>query len=260
MGTQPVAVVSEDLAQNLWPGANAIGQRIVFATMRTAPLDPRARQLREQPYVVVGVARSSGPVWQRGRSNELIVSRRQLPVVTDLHLVVRTKQTSPEIVRELTAAVQRAAPELSFTAFKSTQQYFNEHPGDAKGLGVGSAIGGIVALGLACVGMFAVVAFAVAQRSREIGIRLALGATQRNVVTSFFREGMKLALIGFAIGIPVSLAVMRIAEANDNSVRVLGFMPVAAVVLGLLVVAMAAAWLPARRAARVDPMSALRSD
>jgi putative ABC transport system permease protein len=260
-GTPPVALVSSDLAVQLWPGQNPLGQRVAFARRpANRGLDARASAIESNSYLVIGVVRTSGPVWNPHRNPELILSRRQVPLVSDMNVVVRVRNVSPQLVRAIAAAMQSAAPQLSASGFKSTQQYVDEDPGDAQALGVGAALAGSVALVLACVGLFAVVAFAVAQRSREIGIRLALGATQRAVVDQFFREGLRLAATGMAIGIPISLAVMRILEAQDESVRVLGVLPVAVVVLTLVAVAMAAAWIPARRAARVDPLVALRSE
>ena len=261
LGTLPVALVSRDLATQLWPGQNPLGQRVTFRSRRgQTRIDSRTAAVESNSYVVIGVVQGSGPVGARGNNTELILSRKQLPLLSDMNLVLRVRDVSPALTRTIASAVQTAAPNLLFAGFKSTQQYADEDPGDAEALGVGAALAGSVALVLACVGLFAVVAFAVAQRSREIGIRLALGATQRTVVDQFFREGLRLASFGMVIGIPISLAIMRIIEANDDSVKVLGVLPVTVVVATLVAVAMAAAWIPARRAARVDPLVALRSE
>jgi ABC-type antimicrobial peptide transport system permease subunit len=137
-----------------------------------------------------------------------------------------------------------------------------------RGLLVGSAavgMGGLIALLLFCIGLYAVVAFAVRQRTREIGIRTALGARRDQVVRMFVGGGLRLAALGLVLGLPLSLLALRAitseigaSEAEQALLRT----PVLAGIITGLVLSMSwlATWIPARHAARVDPMTAVRAE
>jgi putative ABC transport system permease protein len=118
----------------------------------------------------------------------------------------------------------------------------------------------LMALGLASVGLYGVLAYLVAQRQREIGVRVALGAARTDVVKLVVREGLMLAAIGAAVGLPAAIGLARVL--NNLLFEVSPYDPLtfAAVITVLLVVALLACWVPARRAANVDPMIALRSE
>jgi putative ABC transport system permease protein len=122
------------------------------------------------------------------------------------------------------------------------------------------AIFGSLALLLATIGVYAVMAFAVGQRTREIGVRVALGAARRQILELFVGEGIRLALIGVVIGMALSAIVAGVLASAFLGIAVTDAVPFAggAVVLGSA--AILASWIPARRAARVDPMAALRSE
>jgi ABC-type antimicrobial peptide transport system permease subunit len=129
---------------------------------------------------------------------------------------------------------------------------------------VGGWIAGVLTLIMACVGVYAVIAFGINQRTREIGIRIALGARVAQIVRLFFGEGFRLAGLGFAIGVPLTVTAMAVlthGELNAYEWGVLFAPPrIAAVAIGLLGVIALACWIPARRSAGVDPMEAARSD
>ena len=117
---------------------------------------------------------------------------------------------------------------------------------------------GMLALLLATVGVYAVMAFTVSQRTREVGVRVALGALQRQVVGLFIGEGMRLTAIGVGIGIALSTAVAKVLSSSFFGITGGDAITFAGVALLLSGVALAACWIPARRAAKVDPMRALR--
>jgi putative ABC transport system permease protein len=118
----------------------------------------------------------------------------------------------------------------------------------------------IVALLLAAVGIYGVMAFTVAQREHEIGLRMALGASRGNVVGLVLKEALVLALIGLGLGLVGAFFVGRAMHSTLYGVGALDYAPVAAVALVLLCASLVASWLPARRAAAVEPMKALRSE
>jgi ABC-type antimicrobial peptide transport system permease subunit len=119
---------------------------------------------------------------------------------------------------------------------------------------------GAAALLLASLGLYAIIAFSVAQRTREIGVRLAVGATPGNVVRHFFRHGVVVTSIALAIGLPVTVAGIRVVKASMLGFNAEHMGAVALVVATLILIAALASWLPARRAARVEPLVALRSE
>ena len=124
-----------------------------------------------------------------------------------------------------------------------------------------SAVGGLITLLLASIGLYAVVALAVNQRQREIGVRISLGARPAQVVQMFFRSGLRVSLIGLGIGLPLSVLTVKALRSQMNLMGIPRVnMPViaTAVALAVIVVASLASWIPARRAAGADPLSALR--
>ena len=124
-----------------------------------------------------------------------------------------------------------------------------------------AAGGGLLALLLASIGLYGVIALAVRQRHREIGIRVALGARPQQVIAMFFASGLRLSVVGIALGLPLSIAAVQLLMSNI-AVRYLDtrWLVGGGVVIAALVVAVAslATWIPARRAAGVDPLLAIR--
>jgi putative ABC transport system permease protein len=116
----------------------------------------------------------------------------------------------------------------------------------------------VIALALAAVGLYGVLAYLVTQRTREIGVRIALGAQKQNVLSLVIGQGMKLALVGVGVGVLVALALTRVLRSLLYDVKPTDPPTFVAVSLLLVAIALIACWLPARRAAKVDPMEALR--
>jgi ABC-type antimicrobial peptide transport system permease subunit len=122
------------------------------------------------------------------------------------------------------------------------------------------AIAGGMALGLGIVGIYGVIAYVVSQRTREIGIRMALGAQQNKILRMVVGQGARVALLGIAIGLVASFGLTRIMSSMLFGVSATDPLTFAAVLVLLLAAALAACWIPARRASRVDPMVALRHE
>jgi ABC-type antimicrobial peptide transport system permease subunit len=119
---------------------------------------------------------------------------------------------------------------------------------------------GVAALMLACMGLYSVMAYSVTRRTSEIGIRMALGATQRDILKNVLREAILLVLAGAAIGVPAALAATRLVSALLFGLKATDPVAISSVVLLMVMVALCAGWVPARRAARVDPLAAVRHE
>ena len=247
-GAPLVAIVSERFAREAWGQANPIGQRLQTSDAG-------------KPLTVVGVARDAllSGTSERARAT-LYVMQRQDPEIRELTLLVRARGDAAPLAKPLRDAFRAMDPALPITGVQTLAQYRWDRLAEGR---LGSrmlSIFGAIALLLASVGVYAVIAFSVAQRTREIGVRVALGAIQRQVVGLFMREGLRLTAIGVVIGLALAVALARVLSASFYGVSPGDVLALGGVSALLIAVSLMACWLPARRAARVDPMQALRSE
>lgn len=248
-GAPDVAIVSEDVADRMWPGQNPLGKRIKFLKIGDS----------DRLWTVVGVARPT-------RYRELSEPRATLYLpaeqflVTAQMLVVRS--TSPvevvgrlarERIRNIDPDVQvmRAVPFLELLDRPLARPRFNA---------VMVGVFGGASLLLACVGLYAVMAAFVRQRVREIGIRVALGATARDVRELVLGEGLRLTGAGVGIGLATALGSTSMMRSLLYDVHPLDPSTMLLACVLLLGVSALASYLPARGAARIDPITALRAD
>jgi predicted permease len=241
----PVAIVNATLARDYWPGENAIGRRIQL---------PGERQTRE----IVGVARTAN-YSSFGEPPQRCVyvpfEQNQLPSMT---LYVRTTGDPAQMVNAVRQEIRAAGPQVLVSGIRTGQQVIDGSLFQAR---VGVALlsmFGLLALGLASIGLYGILSYAVNQRQREIGLRMALGASQPVVLRMVVKQGMSLVVIGMAIGVGAALLSGRLLSGMLFGVRASDLVSLvgAAVVLGA--VALVACYLPARRATRLDPLVALR--
>ena len=243
-GAPDVAVMNERLASLIWPGEDPIGKtfrndnRVV--TVVGIARDGKYRTLGEQPRGFVYV-----PFAQR--------------YLGTMSLLVRSAPGAPltQPVRRLVAGLDPSLPILLSDTMEARVAIGLFPQRVAIWM---SGVLGAVALLLALIGIYGVTAFGVAQRTREIGIRIALGSSQRSVLTSVLGEGLRLGGIGVAIGLIGAVAATRLLESMLFGIS--GTDPIALGAAGtvLLAAALVASWVPARRAARVHPMVALRQE
>ncbi|HZN10704.1 MAG TPA: FtsX-like permease family protein, partial [Blastocatellia bacterium] len=239
----PVVIVNETLARQLWPGEDPIGRRIkaVYSPWLT----------------VIGVVGDVRHTTLAARPNpEMYLLHLQEPQAS-MRLTVRTSGDPLRLaaaVRERVRALDQDLP----LGLATMEQIVTDSVGRQRFnlLLLGSL--GAAALLLAVVGVFGVVNYSVAQRTHEIGIRVALGAQERDVLGLVIRQGMTPALLGVALGVAGSLALTRWMQELLYGVSATDPLTFALVALLLTLVALAACYLPARRAARVDPLVALR--
>ncbi|HEX2188843.1 MAG TPA: ABC transporter permease [Longimicrobiaceae bacterium] len=247
-----VVVLGRSLAERLWPGEDPLGRRVRLAIGDT-----------EMPLTVVGVA----PDLYYGEPGDMDPGARfqvHLPYGRAgwgmLSLLVRSERDPAALapaVRGAVRAVDPALPVWDVRTMREEQAYatwFRRLMSEVFG-----SFGGL-ALALAALGVYGVVAYGVAQRTREFGIRLALGAESRDLVRMVVRRGVALAATGVGLGLLGALGVSRLMRGVLYGVEPGDPGTFAAVALLLLGVALLASWLPARRATRVDPMTALRSE
>jgi predicted permease len=245
-GVQRVTIVNERMAQMLWPGESAIGKRIFVG------VDSR------DPIEVVGVVKT-------GKYRALAEDPKPFyyyPMAQreplEMTLVVRSSSDPRSLVsavRSQLLAIDRRMPVYSVKTMAEHLTYAFWAPRMAATLALAF---GVVALVLSAVGLYSVMAYVVSQRTREVGIRMALGAEQRDVLRMITSSGMRLAGVGIFLGLLLSLALARVLSTLLIGVSGYDWAAFVFVLALLLVVALIASVIPARRATKVDPLVALR--
>jgi len=242
-------VVDELFAQRFFPKENPLGKRF-----GTEAKDPRR-------YEIVGVVRLS-------RYNSL--RNDPLPTIYfpygmkqlrgPLHLAIRTNVDSGRLAEVVRKAVASVDPAVPLTEFHTQNGLIDRLLRTERLLGFLSGALGIVALTLAAIGLGGLLAYAVARRTNEIGIRMALGAASRDVIGMVLRDSMWMVGAGILVGLPCAYAIGRTLKTTLFGLEPLDTWTVATSFGVLCAVAVLAAWIPARRAAGIDPMSALREE
>jgi len=242
-------VISESMARRFWPGEDAIGKRLtsVFFPDRTFEV-----------VGIVGDVRSRG-LERREPVPEMYLALEQAPSPA-VQLTVRSVRPMPALLREAPAALYRVDPNQPVMEVKTMDQILAESLTRQRFAMALLASFAALALALASIGIYSVLAYAVRRRSHEIAIRMALGARSENVVGMIVLQGMRPAMIGMLIGLAGAIALRKILESLLYDVGVGDPWTLGAVAAVLGLVSAAACLLPAYRAARVDPMAALRSE
>jgi hypothetical protein len=241
-------IIGSELARQLWGNANPVGRRLVMATSEPA---------ESATMIVVGVV-DEGPAGASDVSDQIHV---YVPYsLLNRGVIARTAGPALPMLDAIRSVVAAEAPQLPIVSAETMAQ--REARSRTSMLRASGAVagGGLLALLLSAIGLYAVVSFAVGQRTREIGIRTALGAQRGEVVRLFFVRGLALSALGLFLGLPLSMIVTRVIVTTLN--WPLTSSPLLGVAIGavVLVVASIAAWIPARRASTVDPIVALRAE
>jgi putative ABC transport system permease protein len=242
-----VAVISESLARERWPGQDPIGHTIEFGNMDG---DPRLLTI----VGIVGDVRDYGLDAPPRPTVYVDLFQRPRPAITITMLTDADTQMVTSSAREILHGLNPEIP----PQFGTFSRIYSASLGSRKFNVILVGLFGIVALLLAAVGVFGVMAYSVSRRTREIGVRVALGARSRDVLTMILGQGLWTILIGIAVGLAGSLLLMRTLRSMLFGVTAADPLTFAAVVLLLVLTALLACYLPARRAAKVDPMVALR--
>jgi predicted permease len=246
-----VAIINQTLANRFFPHQNPIGKRF-----RAGPKEKDTKWIE-----IVGVCADTRYDALRNNPPPMHFGLyRQQPEMGGLTYIVRTRMKAEAIVPSLRAAVQRIDPNLPLLDIRTQRQQIDADLQQERIFASLSTGFGLLALTLACVGIYGIMAYTVAQRTNEIGIRLALGARRGQVRGMVLRESGWLAVAGVAIGILVALGLGRLVESLLYGVKATDPLSILGAALLLLGVALSSGWIPARRASRLEPMDALRHE
>jgi len=246
---EKVAIVSEDFARRAWPNSDPIGKHI-------------SEEGPEGPFMtVIGVVREALTYGVSERRRPTVYrSQLQFPNARELTLLVRSTGDAALLTRPVTQAIHALDANLPVFGVETLAQYRRDRLSEPTlGSAMLAVVGGLALL-LACVGVYSVIAFAVGQRTKEIGLRIALGAAHEQVIAMFVRQGARLIGIGLAVGLVMSGVMVSLLSASFAGIAVIDGLAFVGVAALLALVGAGASWIPARRAARVDPMVALRAE
>jgi putative ABC transport system permease protein len=241
-----VMLVSEAFAKKFFPGEEPIGQRINFGgDEKQAPeiigvvADVKNNDVDEAP---------DPTVYQPYSQNARLT----------MNLVIRGSQDPTRIASAIRNEVQVLDPNLPVSNIKTVGEMFAERISPKRLMTYILAVFGLIALLLASVGIYGVMSYAVTQRTQEIGVRMALGAQAHDVLKLVIKNGMTMAFVGVAIGLAGAYALTRLLANLLFKVTPTDLVTFAGVTIALIVVALFACYVPARRATKVDPLVALR--
>jgi len=250
-----VVMVNESFARKYLQGKDPLRQRVVVEQ-----LIPGVQKLGPPvEWQIVGIYQDVHAADQQKRLEEMLVPFWQIPW-PQATVSVRTAENPAAMQTSIAAAVHAVDPQIALAEPKTLDQIRDESLASERFTLILFGTFAVVALFLATLGIYGVVAFSVAQRSHEIAIRMALGATRNRVVALVLREGSVLAAIGMGLGLIGAYFVGRAMQSMLFGVRALDFSAFGSVALILLAAALLACYLPARRAASIEPMRVLRTE
>jgi predicted permease len=256
-GATHAVVVNEHIAQRLWPNQNPVGKHLLDVVDEKTPAVWNA----EKASMVVGVVRNAleGGL-QEGFKDEVflpLTAGRDQPV---MFAMVRTHTSASETSAGLRSAVAGINSSVPVTRVRTMDDLVANSVAAPRALAVLLLGFGALAIVIGAVGVYSLIAYIVSWRTREIGLRLALGAQRWQIVLGVVRESLFLALAGCVAGMAGAIALSRVLHSFLFEVSAVDPLTFGLVPVLMAMVAVAAAWIPARRAAGVDPMEALRAD
>jgi predicted permease len=253
-----VLVINEELARRYFPNQSAIGKQIELGLPFNEPLSPSdTLGIRGE---IVGIV---GDVKQRGLAADafpaVYLPYNELPGTYN-SIVVRTSAPAAVVETAIRGRVREIDPHLPVVSMSTMSSVVADSIAQPRFYMNMLATFAGIALLLAAIGIYGVISFTVAQRTRDIGIRIALGATNRRVLAHVVREGLGLAVAGVGIGIVAAFGLTRMISSMLFGVGAVDGATFGTVAAVLMIVALLASWVPARRAARVDPLIAMRGE
>jgi predicted permease len=242
--SEPVIMINETMARTLWPGQNAIGQKMLACGERT----------------VVGIVKDVHHLAvEQPAGLEMYLPMRQCQDYSSVDLVVRTTLPPSELAASVRTALKPVAPDVTGKDFRTLQELVDKAVSPKRFVALFLGGFALFALLLASLGIYGVVSYGVNQRTQEIGIRMALGASASSVQAHILVQTFGLAAAGMFIGLFASLAAVRVLKGLLFGVTSTDPLTFVGMPLLLVLVAAAAGYAPARRASRIDPAVALRA-
>lgn len=254
--SQRVAIVDEKLARKFWPGTDPIGRRILQPENANDLVKPPPNAKWITVVGVVGTTKMAGFVSAVDPVGTYYFPARQQPE-RGMTMLVRSGNASTALASAIRQRLRAIDPELPLYSVQTMAERMSNSVADRRTPMMIAILFAVVALFLAAVGIYGVLAYQVSQRRREIGIRLALGSDGRNIFGLIVKEGMSLMAAGLVVGLVGAFAIRRTLQAQLYGVGALDPIVLASVGLMLALVAFTACSLPARRAMRIDPVKAL---
>jgi putative ABC transport system permease protein len=247
-GAPRVVLVNREFVRRYYPDGRALGKTITVEWSDEAPTE------------IIGVVGDVSYTELTTNARPMVYLPHSQTPGYITHLVIRTTGDPALITNSVRHAVQAVDPSKAVADVKTMEQYVSETLARPRLYASMLAAFAALALLLAGIGLYGLIAYGVSQRTHEIGIRMALGAPRGSVTRAVLRQGAWLAMTGLAIGIIAALGLTRLLETLLFGVSATDAATFGLVALLLAAVSLAAATIPARRAARVDPMVALRCD
>ncbi|HEV2718693.1 MAG TPA: ABC transporter permease [Thermoanaerobaculia bacterium] len=244
-GSEPVALINEAMARRYWPNADPIGARV---------------ELDKHQWTIVGVVGNVHPLRpDEAPQPEIFWPKRQFPRLAT-YFVIRSALPPATLEREVKEVVAKQAPALELSSMHTLNERAKEQRVSPRFNVIVVSILSILAFVLAAIGIYGVVSFSIVSRTREIAIRLAIGADPRRVVREIVAGGGRMLAAGLLIGIAAAIALARFLSAFLFGLSPFDPLTWLGVSLAFALVVMTACWLPARRAAAIDPATSLRAE
>jgi predicted permease len=251
-GAQPVAIVDDLLASRAWPNQSALGQRVVA--------DPGSSGHPTAPFTVVGIV---GHLRIRSivanLTEQIYFPARQVPR-NPMAYAVRTETDPAQLATDIRRALTTIDPRIPLADVRPLAAYTHEATAGGRFTAMLAAVFALAALGLACVGIYGVVAYGVARRTGEFAVRLVLGARPGQIVGLALGEGIRLAVAGALAGLVAAALAAEAIRAELYGVAPIDPATFIGASAALVTACLASCWLPARRAARAVPAQALRGE
>jgi predicted permease len=251
--SEQVLLVNQTMAAKFWPGQDAIGQRIWFAKPMGSSAEPGPRTI----VGIVGDVRDMSLAEPPAETMYLPFAQAHGNNSTAV-FIIHAAQDPRALIPAIRSSVRESAPNLPLGAVQTMEEAMAASLTDERFTTTLLIIFGAMALLIATVGVYGVISYSVAQRTHEIGIRVALGASRGRVLTMILGQGLRLAAAGIVTGLVASYWLTKLLADFLYGVKPTDAVTFVGVSAALLVVALAACWIPARRAMRVDPLTALR--
>jgi predicted permease len=244
-----VVIINEKFAQKFFAGRNPIGLHLGFGT------DPGTHTDME----IIGIVKDIKYTSLRDEIPiQAFIPYMGSPFLGEMTIYVRTIGEPDQLISSVRSKVREMDANLPIFSMRTMDEQISNSLSTERMIASLSTVFGFLATVLAVIGLYGVMSYSVAQRTREIGIRMALGAAQENVVWMVMREVLKLVAIGVVLGVPAALVLIRIVQSQLFGLTAHDPATLVAATLGLIVVACIAGYVPAMRASRLDPMRALR--